>query len=276
VKYLSLVCAIVSPFVVMKAQDVQSMEGTGFSEAIEDNSFFIEEAYNQEEGVVQHISTLTFFRSPSRDMGYSLTQEWPLWSQSHQLSFTVPYASLGGGTVTGVNDMLINYRYQLTDSRNWATLSPRLSILLPTGNEHNGLGAGVFGVQFNLPVSKRLANALIAHANVGITLLPGVKGSLPSGDSVEKTLAGYNAGVSVIVLAEPWVNFLVEGNVTVLEDLVNGGVEHSTEYVVSPGVRMAFDIGSLQIVPGLGIPFMIADGATHAGVFFYLSFEHPF
>jgi hypothetical protein len=47
--------------------------------------------------------------------------------------------------------------------------------------------------------------------------------------------------------------------------------------VISPGVRGAINFTSgLQIVPGIAIP--IGAGPSHGerGVFFYLSFEHPF
>ena len=57
--------------------------------AIQDNSFLIEEAYNQEAGVVQHIQTLRRIR---RDWFYTFTQEWPLGSQAHRFSYTVPYS----------------------------------------------------------------------------------------------------------------------------------------------------------------------------------------
>src|SRR4051794_6428190 len=43
---------------------------------IQDNSFFVEEAYNQERGVVQHISTFSRMWN-SKDWAYSFTQEWP-------------------------------------------------------------------------------------------------------------------------------------------------------------------------------------------------------
>ena len=42
--------------------------------AIQDNSFLLEEAYNQEAGVVQHINTFTRYRE-SRDWVYTFTQE---------------------------------------------------------------------------------------------------------------------------------------------------------------------------------------------------------
>lgn len=43
---------------------------------IQDNSFFIEEAYNQERGVVQDISTFSRMWN-GKDLSYSFTQEWP-------------------------------------------------------------------------------------------------------------------------------------------------------------------------------------------------------
>src|SRR5215475_6685724 len=43
---------------------------------IQDNSFLIEEAYNQERHVVQHISTFSRMWN-SKDWNYTFTQEWP-------------------------------------------------------------------------------------------------------------------------------------------------------------------------------------------------------
>jgi hypothetical protein len=61
---------------------------------LEDNSLLIEEAYNQEAGVVQHI-LLTQWDRKSEDWVTTFTQEWPVPDETHQLSFTVPY-TFGG------------------------------------------------------------------------------------------------------------------------------------------------------------------------------------
>ena len=62
------------------------------AKGIQDNSFFIEEAYNQEPGVVQHIFNLAIdFTNGSREIAPSFTQEWPVFSQTHQFSYTIPY-----------------------------------------------------------------------------------------------------------------------------------------------------------------------------------------
>jgi hypothetical protein len=58
------------------AQDLPTAQSSGEPEPISDNSFLIEEAYNQEPGVVQHINTFT--RQRSGDYAYTFTQEYPL------------------------------------------------------------------------------------------------------------------------------------------------------------------------------------------------------
>ena len=111
----------------------------GYDTAIEDNSFLIEEAFNQEHRVVQHISTLTYQREEGH-LEATFTQEWPVGSQTHQLSYTIPYVSLGGGA-RGVGDVMINYRYQLAGEEAWALVAPRLSVILPTGSSSRGQNA---------------------------------------------------------------------------------------------------------------------------------------
>src|SRR5215510_4713707 len=107
------------------------------AEPISDNSFLIEEAYNQEPGVVQHINT--FMRTRGGDWLYTFTQEWPVKSMKHELSFTVADQSLD--RKHGIGDTAINYRYQLVNGARVA-ISPRISLLLPTGSSKDGLGAG--------------------------------------------------------------------------------------------------------------------------------------
>ncbi len=257
------------------AQD--STRNPSFVDAIEDNSFLIEEAYNQEEGVVQHISTLLYFSNPGSEAMYSFTQEWPLGDDSHQLGFTIPYQWLDGNSFSGIGDVLVNYRYQLSGRDSWATIAPRVSLILPIGDFNKGTGSGVFGVQINFPASKRISNSLVLHANIGGTILPGARTRLAGGREVAQTLASYNTGVSAIFLATQHFNFMAEFALTFLSDISErGDIVRSMETVVSPGVRYAIDFGELQIVPGIAIPFSFADGEHRTGIFFYLSFEHPF
>ncbi|MGH9579274.1 MAG: hypothetical protein ACRD3R_17685, partial [Terriglobales bacterium] len=66
---------------------------------IQDNSFLMEEAYNQEYGVVQHINFFGRFWE-SRDWTYVLTQEWPVnAAPRHQLSYSI--AATHAGALSG-------------------------------------------------------------------------------------------------------------------------------------------------------------------------------
>jgi hypothetical protein len=199
---------------------------------IQDNSFLIEEAYNQERGVVQHISTLL---RASRSWAYSFTQEWPLAGQRHQLSFTIPIEN-------GVGDLGINYRQQVAGIGGGTAFAPRVSLLVPTRP-----GGGT-ALQLNLPLSVMLARPLVVHVNAGVT-------------ATRRSASVYNAGASLIWLARPSINAILE--------LAWTGDAASGELIVNPGVRWAHDVGNLQIVPGISFP-------NGRDVFFYLSFEHPF
>jgi hypothetical protein len=249
---------------------------------IQDNSFLLEEAYNQESGVVQHISA--FQRANNGDWGYSFTQEWPLGGIRHQLSYTVPVEH-AGGLGTGLGDLGINYRIQLAGNPDARTVvASRLSLLLPTGNEEQGRGAGSVGIQGNLPLSLVLDDHLVTHWNAGATVTPSARNVLGQ----EATTVDYNLGVSAIWLVRPRLNLVVEA-VWLSEGSVTGeGVSHRDETtLINPGIRVAFDVGALQIVPGLAYTIdlsseeLTADlgsqsGSAEDGIFLYLSFEHPF
>ena len=219
---------------------------------IADNSFLIEEAYNQEAGVVQHISN--FVRDEAGDgWVYVFTQEWPLGGMRHQLSYTVPVVSPEGFS-TGLGDILLNYRYQAVgDGVSTLHMAPRLSLALPTGSEENSRGSGSVGIQGNLPVSYEVNDALVVHSNTGF-VLDGESGALDA-----------RLGASGIVRVRPWFNVLLETVWGSDEDVV----------LLNPGVRWAIDAGSLQIVPGLAYTIALTSAASDA-FFLYLSLEHPF
>ena len=247
------------------------------SEAIEDNSFFIEEAYNQEKGVVQHISNLQYSFTHEKDLLYTFTQEWPLGGRDHQLSYTAPISLYSSSHPSGVGDLLINYRYQLVDNGGWANVAPRLSIILPTGSVKSGLGAGTTGVQVNVAASKRLSQSFVTHVNAGFTYLPDMKDESGSSGTITHTLTSYNVGASVIWLAAETFNLMLEYTTSFSSDVFEDGTnERATDTIISPGFRWAINLNSLQIVPGVGIPIMLGRGTVKTGVFLYLSFEHPF
>jgi hypothetical protein len=241
---------------------------------IEDNSFLIEEAYNQEAGVVQHISTFALQRA-TRAWVYTFTQEWPLLSQRHQLSYTVPFISAGRGTGSGFGDIALNYRYQLADgSRSGIAVAPRVSLLLATGDERRFRGAGGTGLQVNLPISAELSPRLMAHWNAGATYTPSARNDI--GD--EASTRTYNLGGSLIWLAAPAFNVMLESVWARAEEVTGPGERISYRaFYISPGVRGAIDFASgLQIVPGIAVPIGIGPSSGDRQIFFYLSFEHPF
>jgi hypothetical protein len=240
---------------------------------ISDNSFLIEEAYNQEPGVVQHIST---FSRPDGGgaWAYSFTQEWPFRGSTHQLSYTVPVLSQSGAG-TGLGDIALNYRYQLVArGDDGLHLAPRLSLLLPTGDERRDRGSGGIGVQTNLPLSIRPRRWLALHANAGITWTPDARNAL---QETASTLSG-NLGGSAIWLLRPELNLMLELLWLSTEDVIGPSRQQREDALfLNPGVRWAFNFASgLQIVPGVAYTIGIDDGAGADALFLYLSFEHPF
>lgn len=236
---------------------------------IEDNSFLVEEAYNQEAGVVQHISSGMIVR---RNLMYSFTQEWPLGEQAHQLSITIPYLTFDSFGTHGIGDILINYRYHMLLEEHGVAFAPRLSVMLPSGNRSNGTGWGVIGFQTNLPASVELSREWVTHFNLGATILPKIEAG-----GATSTLFSASTAASVIWLVEPEFNLILESvfssNAGIEDD---GRTTRESEFIFNPAVRGAINVGELQIVPGVGIPISFKGSIAQAGVFVYLSFEHPF
>ena len=243
---------------------------------IRDNSFLIEEAYNQEWGVVQHVSTFQRVRG-AVGWGATFTQEWPAPSERHQLSYTVPIqrSMTVAGEHTGIGDIALNYRYQVPlAAGSSVAASPRLSVLIPTGHEEWGHGSGSTGLELNLPLSIELSPWLVSHSNVGGSWTPSARNE--AGD--QATARGFFVGQSLIWLVHPKFNLMLE-SIWARDESVVGEDDTDWErsFLIAPGFRAAFDFASgLQIVPGVAIPIGIGPSDGERGVFVYLSFEHPF
>ena len=237
--------------------------------AIEDNSFLIEEAYNQEKGVVQYINT--FYRARNGDIGYSFTNEMPIKIQEHQFSYTINVARVGG--VTRFGDTYINYRYQAAGIKEGSkvAVAPRFSLILPTGSYRRETGTGAVGFQFNLPVSVKHSKKIVTHWNAGTTITPRARN--PLGDRAN--IKGFNLGQSTVFLAKENFNVLVE-TVWNYNESVVGPKRTAGEYsmLINPGIRWAWNLKSgMQIVPGISVPIGVGPSYRERGIFLYLSFE---
>ena len=253
-----------------RAQDSHAREPSG----IQDNSFLVEEAYNQERGVVQHIQT--FERTRSGAWMYAFTQEWPVGDETHQLSFMVPVdrALSASGWNEGPGDVALNYRYQLLgDGEARVAVSPRITVLLPTGSERHALGAGGTGLQLSLPVSTVLFPWLVAHWNAGLTYVHFARNE--EGDRAPTRT--WSFGQSFVWLTRRNLNFLVETVWTRAEAVSSPGrTSRSRTLLVSPGVRWAWNRPEgVQIVPGIAFPLGVGSSWGERSVLLYFSLEHP-
>src|SRR6187455_218452 len=151
-KKLSLSLIIAAFAGLAHAQDADSIPKKGSylyygQPSIEDNSMLIEEAFNQEAGIIQHISNFVF---SGGNFGYNYTQEIPLADVKHQFSFGVSYASLKkpenlsqftkNYLTNGLGDVFLNYRPMIWGKNDWALVIPRFTVIVPTGNSRYGLG----------------------------------------------------------------------------------------------------------------------------------------
>ena len=231
---------------------------------ISDNSFVVEEAFNQEAGIFQNI--FGFDRGAGGVWSFGFTQEWPVRSQTHQFSYTIPFADSSGRSA-GVGDVMLNYRYQATmEDPAVPAISPRLSLILPTDDE----GDDSVGLQFNLPVSKQ-RDDFYFHANAGLTWLPRARGVDERVSLTSTFLAG-----SAIYRLRPMFHLMLENVLEFAEVAADaGGTERATVFTFSPGARGGWNLGDKQLILGAAAPITFNDGAD-ASLFLYLSYELPF
>jgi DtxR family Mn-dependent transcriptional regulator len=258
------IAALVAVMWMASAAWAQSGASTNGNEPfrITDNSFLVEEAFNQEAGIFQNI-----FNAARSDGSWAetFTQEWPVVSQKHQLSYTLAWGSEGGDAEFG--DTLINYRYQaMLEGPGRPAFSPRVSVILPTATG----GGDAAGLQFNLPFSKQTGD-VYWHWNAGLTWLP----SAGHGDEEHSLESPFLAGSAVVRLL-PMLHAMLE-TVLLFDEQANIGNPRERSFTLSPGVRGGWDIGDQQLVIGAAVPFTWAGDREHdTAAFVYASYELPF
>ncbi len=236
---------------------------------ITDNSFLVEEAFNQESGIVQHI--FGFQQLSVRDWQFTFTQEWPAPNVRHQFSYILPVQSSGG--TSGMGDVLLNYRFQvLEEGDGRPAFAPRISAILPSGS--SAAGAGTHGVQVNLPVSKRRGDVYF-HGNGGFTW----QRTSDGGKLTTPAAAG-----SVIYRARDMLNLMLEAVVIGVRarpaaQTSPGAPSPAARIVattVSPGVRGGWNLaGDRQVIVGVAAPITRSEGETNRAMFLYFSYEGP-
>lgn len=252
VRLLQVGCIVIATTAGTRAQTT-STNAAPSPFKITDNSFLIEEAFNQDSGVFQNI--FGFRRSSRRAWNASFTQEWPLTGVRQQFSYTVSF--LGDGLNSGIGDALIHYRIQiLTEAAGRPAFSPRISVILPTGNKQRGLGNGSVGWQVNLPFSKQIKDVYL-HANGGVTYV----------NSSDQRSMMPMIGTSAVWRARPMVQPLLEALVEFNERAV---------VTLSPGLRGGWNFGDKQVVIGFAAPIERVAGDARVGAFLYFSYELPF
>jgi len=235
-----------------------------------DNSFLVEEAFNQPAGVFQNIFG---FERTGGAWDFAFTQEWPVRSQTHQLSYTIPISGVPG--VHGLGDVMIHYRYQATtESRTRPAFSPRVSVILPSGSSaftHNSPG-----IQVNLPVSRQRGHVYF-HGNAGFTWLARAEAQPRVAGSPRASLFTPHVSASAIFRVRPMLNVMFE-SVLELEQSIDaaGARSRETVFILSPGVRGGWNFGDQQLILGAAAPITWSEGESSAGVLLYLSYELPF
>ena len=247
--------------------------------AITDNSFLVEEAFNQEAGVFQNIAGAVFVNS---NWAFNFTQEWPVVSQAHQFSYTV--TALDNGDGAGIGDTLLNYRYQaLTEGPGRPAFSPRASLIIPTGDAFRLRGSGSTGLQVNLPFSKQTGD-WYWHWNGGFTWLPKAEAlANDPNDDRRIDLFSPSLAASGIYRVRQMFNLMLEG-VLLFNELTgdfdevtdDGRTVRVTTFTLSPGARGGWNLGDQQLILGVAMPVTWVEGSAETGVFVYLSYELPF
>ncbi len=264
--------------------------GDNGPEHTRDNGQFVEEASNQEAGVVQHIFNLVpqWERNNgerSRILAFLYTMELPVGSQKHQFSFTLPFLTIherkpGEPTTQdgGVSDLFLNYRYQLLADDDFLWVAPRFTVILPTGDERFGTGSGRVGYQFGLPISK-YGDHFDFHFNAGATFIPDVVGPISTGGfSQAHDLRGYNLGASAYWKLSYKLHLFVEA-IAVWQNFVDddGNRDDARIILVNPGFRYVLaQLENVEWVVGVGVPVGLSRDAPDIGVFGYMSVEHSF
>lgn len=244
------------------------LSSVSFAEAIADNSFLVEEAYNQEPGVVQFINVFTKAEEGD-DWNYTFINEIPVGDETHQFSYKIPYSNLEAADEQGVEDIKFNYRRQFFASDKIVTTG-RLSATVASGDYKKGFGTGSMGYEAALITSVSISEKWVQHWNLGAGITPDAK--MASGDKADNSK--YFWAVSNVYLLSDSLNFMLEFAGSEEEETTGADTaSYGASVVMSPSLRYAFNVGEWQWVPGIAYPMGVTSNAGTNELLVYLSIE---
>jgi hypothetical protein len=286
----ALLLLVMLPLVLQGQQHCDSTAAKGSyahygQPAIEDNSMLVDEAFNQPEGIIQHIAMLGL-TGDHAELNY--TVEAPVKTARNQLSISIPWTFSAAKhtkdiTSTGPGDVILAWRHSLLGKKHPILLVPGVSIILPTGKSRLHRGNGAFGAQFSIALTKRWSRKLISHVNFGGTFLFDADFFIVSADGQslnksEGNVASRNSGTSVIWLATTRINLLLEYTSTASAPTSStlAGFSTSTISIINPAFRTLIGNRALLIVGGAGFPLVFTENRhPQVQVMLYFSIE-PF
>lgn len=239
---------------------------------IEDNSFLIEEAYNQKPGEYQFIQAYRSYQS-GKEYKFTSEGEMALGSEKHQLSYQVvrdKEADQGS-----VGDTTLSYRLQSANQPDFL-MAHRFGLILPTGSVGKQSSYGVTGLRYLQATTFLFQEYWDNHWNLGFNHFPEAKVNF---SDKRRTLNEFLIGTSLIYHWKDNLNFLLEGIYETHEKLnLRNQKRYEYEFTLNPGVRTAIELSwkKTQIVPGISFPIRYLDDHIDHGVLVYLSFEPKF
>lgn len=249
------------------------ISSTAFAQ-IEDNSFLLEEGFNQEPGVYQFIQKYQTFNR-AKGYEYSFENEIPIPDESRQFSYEFAHGRADSEGHGAISDITLSYRIQPLNKDGFL-MADRFGLIVPTGRVEKGAGNGVWGFEFSKAVTIPVGEKWMNHWNFGFSVLPNAKSQ---GHDERGTITSFSSGTSLIYLFSDRLNFMLEALLESGQGIeADGSKSAETSLTLNPGLRFAVDLDwkETQIVPGISFPTEMLNNRTEHGVLVYLSIEPKF
>ena len=241
---------------------------------IEDNSFLLEEAFNQEWGVYQFIQKYqTFNKAGTYD--YAFENEIPITDKEFQFSYEIPVAQPEKGRPGYMGDMSLNLRWQPLNKDGFL-LAERFGLIVPTGNAKEDSGNNVYGFEFMQAATLTINEKWMNHWNFGFSVQPNAR---TNNITKRRTITTATAGSSLIYRMREDFNLMFEALLETAQEVDAAGNKTPATYLtLNPGFRWAWDFEwkETQIVPGVSFPTEVINNTVENGVLVYLSIEPKF